>query len=49
MKKNILIICSIVFIAILTFVFITTALNNVNHSIEELNKELINIINICCF
>ena len=42
MKKNILIICSIAFIAILSFVFITTALNNVNHSIEELNKELIN-------
>ena len=40
MKKNILIICSIAFIAILSFVFITTALNNVNHSIEELNKEL---------
>ena len=42
MKKNILIICSIAFIAILSFVFITTTLNNVNHSIEELNKELIN-------
>ncbi|WP_295722383.1 hypothetical protein [uncultured Methanobrevibacter sp.] len=41
MKKNFLIVCSIILIGVLAFGFITTTMNGVNQSIKDLNKEII--------
>ncbi len=41
MNKNIVIICSFVLIGFIVFGFITSSMNSVNQSIEDINKEIV--------